>query len=194
MPVLDLVEPVARYVSRLGLKVGILATEATVQSRAFSNAIKKYAPHLQVKEIASARLVSIVERAEIMSQETEELLAGYVEQFSAVGTEVIVLSCTHFSFLKDSLLQLTGKNIQILDPAELIAKMLISGSDGIKDLNQEWVPRAGSIATTFFVTGNKESFICSASKCLGYPIKNVKHLPVTTLESLLSTGTFISKE
>ncbi len=185
LPVLDLIDPVAQYVSQLGLSVGILATEATVKSGAFSKAIKSYAPKLTVKEMASAQLVNIVERGNTESKETKDLLANYVKKFINSGTEIIVLSCTHFSFLKEIILTLVDDNIQVLDPSELIAQMLTSyGHHEEKQLSTSRSFLKNSLEPTFFATGDVETFCRTAAKCLGYPLKNVNHLAIADLESL----------
>ena len=184
LPVLDLVDPVARYLSQLGLKVGILATQATVNSHAFAKAIKSYAPQLSVQEIASAELVNIVEKGDIKSKETKRLLTNYLEQFACLGTQIIVLSCTHFSFLKDIILELVDKDVQILDPAEVIVQMLLPSQGRLNSANQNTKIFKNVIEPTFFVTGDREAFCQTAAKCLGYPIKNVNQLSIKDLESL----------
>ncbi len=183
LPVLDLVEPVARYVSQLGLRVGILATQATVRSHAFLHAIKNHAPLLKVQEIASAELVNIVENGLVDDDRTKILLSNYIDLFREQKSQIVVLSCTHFSFLKDSLLQLIGNEMQILDPAELIANILTPDISSINSTAIQTLEHK-ELITKFFVTGNLESFSATAKKCLGYPIKNVNHLSISELQSL----------
>jgi len=184
LPVLDLIEPVARYVSRLGLKAGILATQATIQSHAFSVAIKRYAPLLEVQEIASAQLVNIVENGDIASKETENLISGYIDQFLSNDTQIIVLACTHFSFLQNSIVRLVNGRMQIFDPAQLIAQMLTAPHQDDDHLTRKSISSTCVTKTTFFVTGNVETFANTASKCLGYSLKNVNPLLLGDLESL----------
>ncbi len=175
LPVLDLIQPTASYLGKLGLKTGVLATQATVNSHVFADAIRQFNPKLQVEELASAQLVNIVETGRMKSKETEELLNHYIEQFSSSGTEIIVLGCTHFSFLKEPLARLSGKKIQILDPADLIKSLLLPSPtfDGAINEGQAKI----------FVTGNKDTFINTARSCLGYPLKNVNHLSLNSLTS-----------
>jgi glutamate racemase len=184
LPILDLIDPVAKYVSTLGLNVGVLATQATVNSHAFSKAIKAYAPELSIVEIAATQLVNIVETGDITSKETQDLLADYANQFASQGAEILILGCTHFSFLKDYLSPLIDKHIRILDPAELIAQLLtkfFQYDDQLTD-NLSCANFVGE--PTFFVTGDKEAFVNNASRCLGYPLKNVNQLSIANLECL----------
>ncbi len=182
LPVLDLIDPVAKYVSTLELNVGVLATQATVSSRAFSKSIKAYAPELSVTEIAATQLVNIVERGDIASKETQDLLSNYAKQFAAQGAEVIILGCTHFSFLKDYLLLLIDEPTRILDPAELMVQLITNFSQNDDQLtdNLSYSNIAGR--TTFFVTGDKDVFARSAQRCLGYPLKNVNKLAIDDVE------------
>ncbi len=184
LPILDLIDPVAKYVSTLGLNIGVLATQATVNSHAFSKAIRAYAPKLSITEIAATQLVNIVERGDITSKETQDLLADYANQFVSQGAELIILGCTHFSFLKDYLLPLIDKRIQILDPAELVVQLLTKFSQHDDQLTDNLSCTNFTSEPTFFVTGDKEAFASSASRCLGYPLKNVNQLAIAHLECL----------
>ena len=184
LPVLDLIQPTANYLGKLGLKTGVLATQATVNSHAFANAIKQYSPNLPVKEIAAAQLVNIVEAGKIKSAETQQLLTNYIQQFSSSGTEIIVLGCTHFSFLKEPLSQLSGKQMQILDPASLLISLLQqaeSQNNNLAHTSSVFSQTINESNTIFFVTGNRDAFVNTAQICLGYPLKNVNHLSLNDL-------------
>lgn len=186
LPVLDLIDPVAKYVSTSRRNVGVIATAATVNSRAYSKTIKLYSPDLHVSEIAAAELVNIIEKGNINSKETNELLSNYAQQFSSAGVGSIILGCTHFSFIKDYLSPLVQNEVQILDPAELIVSLITEFSSDDDQLtgNISYKNNVGRL--TFFVTGDRDAFALKASTALGYSVSAVNSLSIDALESYKS--------
>jgi glutamate racemase len=184
LPVLDLIDPVAKYVSQLQNNIAVLATEATVNSHAFSKAIKTYCSQLSVIEIAASELVNIVETGQINSKETDQLIAKYAQQFSKADIGTVVLGCTHFSFLKENFRSLMDKKTEIIDPAELLAQMIAKYSQDDHQLTDNFLYPDHVRQLTFFVTGDKESFTKIAIRCLEQPVKNVNQLSMNDLELL----------
>ena len=83
--------------------IGVLATNATVQSRAFTEAVQSLDPSRQVIEIGCPKFVPLVETGRAETQNAEEAALEYLQPLHDAGTQTIILGCTHFPFLLSAL-------------------------------------------------------------------------------------------
>ena len=70
VPVHDLISPTAKFAAANYRRIGVMATQATVNSRAFANRIEYLAPEAQVLEIACPKLVPLGEAGEVYGTST----------------------------------------------------------------------------------------------------------------------------
>lgn len=100
-------------------KVAVFATAATFQGRLFESVVARYAAGVEVLSRACPDWVELVEQGKTSGAEVETAVASAVEPVVAAGADVIVLGCTHFSFLKHLIEDSTG--IEVIDPAPAVA-------------------------------------------------------------------------
>ena len=100
--------------------VGIMATQVTLREEKLEHLVCRF-PDAQVERIPAPGLVELVEQGKAESQETEDLLrqilAPYVGQLDA-----IVLGCTHYPFVKDTVQKILGADVKVLDGGEGTAR------------------------------------------------------------------------
>lgn len=122
-PVFSLIEPTAKYVSYLDAdKIGVLATSATVNSKAYTKSIKAINPLIEVLETACPGLVEIVESNKSETQEARKLIIKYVVPMHEKGVKKIILGCTHYPFLASVIKDVTGDKELLIDPARHLAE------------------------------------------------------------------------
>ena len=78
-------------------RIGVLATESTVRSGAFENAIHRYCARAEVRSCAVQPLVSAIEQR----KETDYILAEAVSRLGGVDT--VILGCTHFAAVEEKI-------------------------------------------------------------------------------------------
>lgn len=108
----------AALASRSG-KVAVLATAATFQGRLFSSVVDRFAADIQVLTRACPEWVQLVERGEVVGPEVESSVRNVVDPLVAADVDVMVLACTHFSFLAPVIENLSG--VEVVDPAAAVA-------------------------------------------------------------------------
>jgi glutamate racemase len=116
--------------------VGVLATRQTVQSAAVARLVEMYGADKRIVLQACPGWVEQVERADLHSAETEALLRQFIAPLLAEGADTLVLGCTHYPFLRDSLQRVAGNAVTLLDPAEAVARELgrrLSEQDRLAD-------------------------------------------------------------
>lgn len=124
---ISIVEPTIDYViSKKYKSVGLLATNGTVSSNMYENALKEKKDKIKVYSIPAPSLVNIIENKE--DDLAESAIFNYVSGFKDTDIEAIILGCTHYPFYKD-LIKSTAKNIlkrdiDIISQDEFIAEYL----------------------------------------------------------------------
>ena len=98
-------------------RIGILATQGTVATTAYSKHIHALAVEARVFEITCPRFVPFVERNELDSAATEAAAREYLAPLLAERTDTIVLGCTHYPFLLPLLQRVAGERVSFVDPA-----------------------------------------------------------------------------
>ncbi len=120
------VEPGIKPASMQSLNgvVGILATEATLNSDKFNALLATLPSNCQFIKQAGAGLVPLIESGKADSEETLELLAKHLEPIQEAGSDTLVLGCTHYPFLRKSIRKLLGESIHIIDTSDAVVRQL----------------------------------------------------------------------
>jgi glutamate racemase len=174
VPILGVVKPGARAAARATRngKIGVIATQATVNSRSYATNIKALVPTYEVFSAACARFVPLVEAGLLSGEETRQAIREYIKPLLVQEIDTLVLGCTHYPFLASIIADFTGDNVSLVDPAmetvEELTQILTQ-----KDLLNE---NQGSPSREFYVSGNDESFYRVWRLLLGDVIKKVERI------------------
>ncbi len=108
-------------------KVGILATNGTVQSNSYPIEIEKLFPAIQVFQQACPMWVPLVENNEHQSPGADYFVKEYIDRLlSQTGDiDTILLACTHYPLLKDKIMQYIPTSVKLVSQGEIVAKSLI---------------------------------------------------------------------
>lgn len=101
-----------------GKSIGILATQATVDSQMYSREWKDRYPDARILEVAMPELAGLIEKGNYKEAEESALVA--CQDLITKGVDTIVLGCTHYCVLKDFLRANTPKEINIISQDEFI--------------------------------------------------------------------------
>ena len=104
--------------------VGVLATEATLNSDKFNALLATLPAHCQFIKQAGAGLVPLIEAGKADGEETLELLAKHLEPIQDAGADTLVLGCTHYPFLRKAIRKLLGDSITLIDTSEAVVRQL----------------------------------------------------------------------
>jgi glutamate racemase len=99
-------------------RVGVLATQTTVSSRAYTRHIQALDPAVSVFEVPCPQFVPLVEAGLLDGVEVEAIAASYVRPLLRRDIDTLVLGCTHYPFLAPVLKRLVGEEVTLVDPAE----------------------------------------------------------------------------
>jgi glutamate racemase len=133
--------------------IGVLATVGTASTRAYTRMLAKVAPAATAVEIACPELVPLVEAGEVSSERALAVAAAYVAPLNANGVDTIVLGCTHYPFLLDTLRRV-APNANFVDPAKATVSELTQALEQRGHLNRGTRARAHR----FMTTGDRNAF------------------------------------
>lgn len=129
--------------------IGILATRGTFKGSLYQNTRNIYAYNKKVIEQAGDGLVELVEAGRTDTEEALTLLSQYITPMLAQNADQLVLGCTHYPFLIDTIRKIVGKRMKIVNPAPAVAQRAVHI---LKNMNL--LPDNDSIGmTTFCSTG-----------------------------------------
>jgi glutamate racemase len=171
IPVIGVIEPGARAaVERTRGHVGVIATEGTVKSRAYTNAIRALAPHVQVTESPAPLFVPLAEEGWANTHVAREVAEIYLEPLIDAGIDTLVLGCTHYPILRGTIEKVVGESVQIVDSAETTARCVAAAS------RRRPAGRRGGVPPphTFLVTDAEERFRRIAGEFLEHDIERLE--------------------
>jgi glutamate racemase len=143
-------------------KVGLLATEATVRSGAYAEAIAAADPHVQLTAVACPDLAQIIENGFPFDERLMETVRGYVVPLREADVDTVILGCTHYPLIRPMLQRLLGPSVSIVTSGEPLARQVdhVLGARGLAN------PR-GTAADGLPVEGTY-SFLCTGADVDGF--------------------------
>ncbi|MBF0559606.1 MAG: glutamate racemase [Nitrospirae bacterium] len=173
IPVIGVIEPGARAAvhATKNKKVGIIGTEATIKSSAYSKAINAMAADVEVYGLACPLFVPLVEEGWTEGVIARMIVERYLTGIKSTGADTLVLGCTHYPLLKELIQEVSG-SVSLVDSAietALAVKHLLVD----KGLETE-AEIAG--ARKFFVTDTPEKFISVGERFLRTSIDNIEKI------------------
>lgn len=134
MPIVGVIEPGARRaasVTKSG-KVGVIGTEGTIRSSAYTKAIKRINPDIEVITRPCPLFVPLVEEGWVDNEVAKLTASIYLEGLKSCGVDTLVLGCTHYPILREIIGKTMGPEVRLVDSAEetahSVAEILRNGN------------------------------------------------------------------
>lgn len=102
--------------------VGVLATSGTLASSQYAALLGRFAEGVTVVTQPCPGLADQVDRGELDTPLTRELLTRYMTRIREAGADTIVLGCTHYPFLRPMIEELAGPNVALIDTGAAVAR------------------------------------------------------------------------
>jgi len=152
--------------------VGVLATVGTLESARFAALLDKYGGwRVKIETQGCPGLVEQVEKGELHSARTRELIERYTAPLLNKGADTLILGCTHYPFLAPLIHEVVGDNIKLIDTGAAVARHLMHR------VKSELPPRIlGEGSEEFFTSGDAEHATRIMSMLWGKEI-TVQQLP-----------------
>ncbi|MDI6900107.1 MAG: glutamate racemase [Anaerosomatales bacterium] len=199
VPVVGVIEPGARAAVKatVNRSVGVIGTVGTVESGAYSRAVRALDAGVTVFSLATPRFVDVVEAGlrmgpgtleDWLSSTTEvfirpsfyEMARDYLNPLKRNGIDTLVLGCTHFPLLATAIQQVVGSGVRLISSAEETAREVAATLDARDQLAEP----GGDVTRRYVTTGDVGEFRKLGSRVLRERIPAAEHVPVAALEAL----------
>ena len=176
VPIIGVVRPGARAAAASGAsRIGVLATQGTVASGAYEEAIGEINPSLDVVSVACPKFVPLVEADETDGQVAYNACREALLSLAApVPCDTIILGCTHYPFLLPMLRRCAGELFDrmpnFIDPAGETSR-LVRECLHITERNSS---QAEPPVYRYFASGDIEQFRRHAPLLLGAAVPEVE--------------------
>ncbi|MCL2375810.1 MAG: glutamate racemase [Defluviitaleaceae bacterium] len=141
-------------------RIGLVATAGTVAGRAHEKAIKARRPDAAVKAVACPLFVPLVEEGWLDNDVANAAAKIYLADFADHKIDTLILGCTHYPLLINSIKAAIPADIKIIDPAAKLAENVAKTMTGTGEANPQH---------EFYVSGNKDKFDKISYIVLGKP-------------------------
>ena len=148
-------------------RVGVLATQATVSSNAIVEEYKKLNSKAHVYQQAAPLLVPLIENN--CMKWIKPILLEYLKPILKHKVQAILLGCTHYPILKQTIRNIVGKDIKVISQDELLPSKLKSYLERHPEIENK-LGKNGRIDLQ--VTDLTEHYLALSKKWLGKNIKS----------------------
>lgn len=196
VPVIGVIVPGARAAinSTRTREVGVLATNLTTRSGAYTRAIQDLDAGVDVYGCPASSFVEIVEQelatgAHLQERwlededifdtlEVRTTVRQVVEPLKGHNIDTVVLGCTHFPLLVGPIRHELGPNIRVVSSAEETTRELVDILQRREQLAPDNAMPQHRFATT---SDNLAEFAAAGSFIFGQPLKSIEHVSLDEL-------------
>ena len=169
IPVIGVIEPGVRRAvkSTKNKKVGVIGTEVTIQSGAYTRALKAADSTIEVYSRSCPLFVPLVEEGWTDNDVVDMTVKAYLGSLKQSGIDTLILGCTHYPLLKKAIRRFVGSSVRLVDSAEETAKevaLLLKKDAAAK--------KTGKGVHSFFVTDAPDRFIKVGRRFLGEKVES----------------------
>jgi glutamate racemase len=173
VPVIGMIEPgskAAVYASK-NKKIGVIGTEGTISSKSYLREINRISKS-EVYQQACPLLVPLVEEGWGSGEIADGIVKKYIEPLLNKKIDTLVLGCTHYPLLKETLEKNVSGNVVLIDSAKAAAqevKNILKKTCLLADVKSKKFLK-------FYVSDNPEKFQTIGSRFFSKKISGVKKI------------------
>ncbi|MDD2557565.1 MAG: glutamate racemase [Desulfuromonadaceae bacterium] len=181
IPVVGVIVPGAQEAVRISTsgRIGVIGTEGTVNSGAYQREISTLRDGVQVFTAACPLFVPLAEEGWANHEIARLAAHEYLLPLLRNNIDTLVLGCTHYPLLKDTLRQVLPAQVNMVDSATQTAITVRSLLRHHHTLCQEKPKRVGSCR--FYVTDVPTRFVRVGSAFLGEELKEVERVTLPAI-------------
>jgi len=126
IPIIGVIDPGSEVAVRStkNKRIGVIGTEGTVRSEAYTKAIKLREPNAKVFSTACPLFVPIVEEGWQDHQIALQVVKEYLNPLMDKDIDTLVLGCTHYPLLSHVIQTYLGDSVELVDSATAISEYL----------------------------------------------------------------------
>lgn len=125
IPIIGVIEPTVQYVKEKNYKkIGIIATEGTIKSKAWERKLKKNNSDIAIISKACPMLAEIAEEGKAQSKEGRKIIKEYMKPFKEKNIDKIILGCTHYPIYEKIIREELKYEVELINTGVMVAEYL----------------------------------------------------------------------
>ena len=169
-------------------KIGVIATDATVESKAYLEAVKRASDgKARVFQAGCPLFVPLAEEGWTKEPETISIAAKYLTDMKIFAPHALVLGCTHYPILREVIQQTIGADVKLIDSGEATADEVAALLKEKGSENPNSVKGRRKLCDDldhFYVTDAAERFARVAERFLGVKPSKLEAIEVYGVDEL----------
>lgn len=161
-------------------RIGVIGTEATVASGAYTTAIQALDSSAHVVARACPLFVALAEEGYAGKPATRLVAEEYLAPFREDRVDTLVLGCTHYPLLKDDIAAVLGPSVTLVDSASAVAHAVATR---LREKNHHRESTRAA-QTRYFVSDTPGRFQRVGKRFLGREVEPVEVVDLETLHTL----------
>ena len=180
VPVVGVITPEAHAAVQAtrNRRIGLLATQGTVDAGRYAELVHALDAGVELTAVACARLVPLIESDDPYGAETEDAVRAYAAPLQEAGVDTVILGCTHYPLIRPVFQRVFGRDVTLVFSAEETARG-VAETLARKEI-ESGVARPGT--SRFLTTGDPAAFREMGRRFLQFPIGDVEHVTIASLE------------
>lgn len=180
IPIIGVIKPgakVAVNTTKNG-KIGIIGTEATINSKIYTHFIQDLNPDLTVIGKACPLFVPLVEEGTFLNDPiTVEIASKYLQGLKDENVDTLILGCTHYPLIRSIVGAIMGTEVNLVNPAYETARELkaLLKREGIENRAETEVLEA---MHSFYVSDTVDKFQQFAESILSCSAQRTTHINI----------------
>lgn len=161
-------------------RIGVIGTQATINSNAYAKMIHEIKPEHKVFSLACPLFVPLAEEGYIDKEATYLIARDYLQTMLDVDVDTLILGCTHYPLLKQVIADVMGNKVTLIDSGEETARAayrLLADANLINSAaSQQPTPQGEH---KFFVSDVPEKFSQVATRFLDRPVDRITRVDIS---------------
>jgi glutamate racemase len=157
-------------------RVGLLATEITVNTGSYARAMASVDPFVELTSVACPDLTAIIEGGFPFDKRVVDTVRAYCEPLREAEVDTVILGCTHYPLVRPMLQRFLGRGVEIVSSGLPLARQVehVLGARGLAN------PRADEGDYRFLCTGDVDAFRALGTRFLQMPLGPVERVDLRT--------------
>lgn len=182
VPIIGMIEPGAAFALQhtVNGRIGVIGTNTTINNHAYSKAIHRLNPDIEVFEKACPLFVPLAEEGWIDHPATKLIAEEYLKELRNLEIDTLVLGCTHYPILVKIIKEVMGEGVKLIDSGIAAASVVKSELERIGFCTNSFSPGLQD----FYVSDIPQKFKEIADIFMGKPLNYIRKIDTETLVAI----------
>lgn len=176
IPIIGVVKPGAKAAieNTKNKLIGIIGTEGTIKSELYTEYVHGIDSDIKVIGKACPLFCPLVEEGMLHDPVTDEIASRYLKDLKEQGIDSLILGCTHYPLLTDTVAKVMGAGVNLVNPAFETAVSL----DKLLTKNNIKADASNKPQYAFYVSDAEEKFKSFANSILPFHTDSIEQINI----------------